>query len=484
MNIQTKLPTKGVIAVVGTQWGDEGKGKIVDLFAEWADVVARGTGGANAGHTIVVNGQSHIFHLVPSAILRDGQGVTNVIGRGVAFDPKIMLEELRHLDSLGVTYQRMRISREARIVLPQHIARDRLREAAAGQGKLGTTGRGIGPTYSDHVARCGLRVVDLLNPVSFQTKLKRNLAFRKTDLLTKIRASQTEIDNDEYLSRYFAGGTIDVDQIVADYTAFGKKLRRFIIDTDELLRKAVTAGKRVLLEGAQAALLSIEYGIYPKVTSSDSTIGGLIQGVGLPSSTNMEVFGVVKAPYMTRVGSGVFPTELGSDEVKDTAFKNANINSSDPAEQCVAIRRAGNEYGATTARPRRPGWLDLPLLRLALKHGGSRLILTKTDVMDTCREIRICTHYLYKGPDYDLGDKVLSFGNMVSVAYGDDELMQHMEPQYRVFPGWCQPICDIRDPSDLPSPLNYIIRFIEDSVDCEVAIVSVGPDREQTIWLD
>lgn len=482
MSIKTILPDRGVVAIVGLQWGDEGKGKIVDLFAQWADMVARGTGGANAGHTIVVEGVSHVFHLVPSAILRDADGVTNVIGQGVAFDPAIMLDELAELDRLQVSYRNLRISRNAHLVLTQHLILDQLRELKSGNAKIGTTGKGIGPTYSDHVGRIGLRVADLLNLDAFRAKLVHNLESKwaelqaSPDLVKQVMRANTRLspfwDDREMIS---------VDVILSVYTEFGQRLRPLIADTESLVSQAVADGKRVLLEGAQASLLSIDHGIYPMVTSSDSTIAGLANGVGLLGSQVDKVYGIVKAPFMTRVGSGVFPTELGPAE--DEVFADADINSQDPFEQCVAIRTIGNEYGSTTGRPRRIGWLDLPLLRHALRSGGDELILTKVDVMDECAEIKICTHYIYRGPDYDLGDQVLKPGDEVLVAFGDDALMQEMEPVFSTFNGWQQNLTDMRASGQLPAKLLRIIRFIEEKVDRRVAVVSVGPDREQTVVL-
>jgi len=482
MSIKTILPEKGVVAIVGLQWGDEGKGKIVDLFAQWADVVARGTGGANAGHTIVVNGVSHVFHLVPSAILRDTEGVINVIGQGVAFDPAIMLDELAELDRLGVPYENLRISRNAHLVLPQHIVLDRIRESKSGDAKIGTTGKGIGPTYCDHVGRLGLRVVDLLNPDEFRRKLGRNLESKRAELTANPNLVMGMVEADQRLAPFFnPNGSISVDAVCTAYYEYGQQLRLHIADTESSVRQAVVDGKRVLLEGAQASLLSIDHGIYPNVTSSDSTIAGLANGVGLLGSQVDKVYGIVKAPAMTRVGAGVFPTELGPAE--DSMFPDADINSQNPSEQCVAIRRVGKEFGSTTGRPRRIGWLDLPLLRHALRSGGDELILTKVDMMDECAEIRICTHYIYRGPEYDLGDRVLKPGDEVLVAFGDDALMQFMEAVYVTFPGWQTNLQSLESANQLPRMLMRIISLIEDAVERRVAIVSVGPDRDQTIVL-
>jgi len=476
------LPQSGVVAIIGSQWGDEGKGKIVDLFASWADVVARGTGGANAGHTIVVNGTSHIFHLVPSAILRDQEGVTNIIGRGVAFDPVVMLEELSQLDALGISYENLRISQDAHLVLPQHKVLDQVREAKAAQGRIGTTGRGIGPTYADHILRCGLTVRDLLNEHSFRRKLTRNLAAKEDELHSLKELVGKVMQLDLRLKRFYAEEMLfDFEHLVESYLEYGRRLRPFIADTDQLLQSHVFLGHCVLLEGAQATLLSIDRGIYPYVTSSDSTIEGLAKGVGLTRAQVDIVFGIVKAPYMTRVGAGVFPTEL-STKVHDlrAAFL-ADINSADPYEQSLAIRREGREFGSTTGRPRRIGWLDLPLLRYAALYGLDRIILTKLDVLSGCKEIKVCTHYTYTGEDYDFGDRILRKGDIIKVALGDDELMASMEPSYQSLEGWDEGLTGLRSDDTLPQSLESFILFLEETIGKPVAIVSVGPDRDQTI---
>lgn len=463
---------KGVIAVVGQQWGDEGKGKIIDLLANsWADVIARGTGGANAGHTIRLGEKEHIFHLIPSGIL---SGKPNYIGSGVAVDPFILLSEMEKLAEYGVSYDNLKMSLDAHLVLPHHIIIDRARESASGRNRLGTTGRGIGLVYSDHVARFGLRVVDLLNPDRLREKLERNLEYHSKELnqpavKTVMKEGPLGID-----------GFLDTNLVLESYLEFGRKLRPYIADTDSSIRQAVENGKRVLLEGAQATLLSIDHGMYPMVTSSDSTVAGLAKGVGLLESQVHICLGIVKGPYMSKVGGGNFPTELGP--AGDESFPNADINSENPVEQCIAVRKSGNEYGATTSRPRRVGWLDLPLLRYAILFGVDEFVLTKADVLDECRVIKICTHYIYSGTDeYDMGERVLKPGDQVDVAFGDDYLLEYMDPQYKEFPGWLCNISNIRSFDDLPEELRNIIKFIEEDVGREITIVSVGPDREQTI---
>lgn len=468
---------KGVIAVVGQQWGDEGKGKIIDWLAEfWADIIARGTGGANAGHTIRLGKDEHIFHLIPSGIL---SGKPNYIGSGVAVDPFILLSEMKKLDEHGVSYDNLKISHDARLVLPQHIIIDRARETTSGKSKFGTTGRGIGLVYSDHVARFGLRVVDLLNRERLREKLKRNLEYHSHEL--KQSAVKTVMKEDPALSMFLScDDFLDINLVLERYLEFGRQLRSYIADTDSLIRQAVKDGKRVLLEGAQATLLSIDHGMYPMVTSSDSTVAGLAKGVGLVESQVDICFGIVKGPYMSKVGGGNFPTELGP--AGDESFPDADINSENPVEQCVAIRKSGNEYGATTSRPRRVGWLDLPLLRYAVLFGVDELVLTKADVLDECKMIKICTHYIYSGTDeYDMGDNILKPGDRVDVAFGDDCLLEYMDPQYKEFPGWFCNISNDRSFDELPKKFRNIIEFIEEDVGKKFAIISVGPDREETI---
>lgn len=482
MSIVNSLPDKGVVAVVGLQWGDEGKGKFVDLFAQWADVVARGTGGANAGHTIVVNGVSSVFHLVPSAILRDQEGVVNIIGRGVAFDPYVMLSELAELFEAGISFQRLKISTDAHLVLPHHVVRDRLSEASSGLAKIGTTGRGIGPTYSDHVGRCGLKVSALLNADTLRRLLEKNIAVHSATLRGCEDQMREILESDiRFTGLCSKDGLLDTDLVVERYLHYGQELVQHIANTDTLVNTAVKDGMRVLLEGAQATLLSIEHGIYPMVTSSDCTIAGLAQGVGLLQSQVDLVYGVVKAPFMTRVGSGTFPTELSKNVHDEALAEVADINSADVHEQSLAIRRIGNEFGSTTARPRRIGWLDLPLLRYAVQFGVDRLILTKFDVLDTCAEIKICTGYQYTGPTYDFGDSCLMTGDEVSIACGSDDLMSHMVPRYKTFPGWQTSLQEVLHVDDLPAEVLALVDFIKQSIELPVSLLSVGPGREETV---
>jgi adenylosuccinate synthase len=488
------------VAVVCNQWGDTGKGKFVDLLSEWADVVARGTGGANAGHTIRLGERQYIFHLIPSGILRDAAGKVSVIGSGTAFDPRAACEELEMLDAAGLSYSNLFIAQNAKLVLPQHIVLDRVRESDAKGGKIGTTGRGIGPVYADHYARTGLFVNDMLNPEVFARKLARNL--REKRFILKNYAPEVVRRVCEHPQ---AGGgafwnketIFDEAAITKAYLAYGARLRRMIADTDALVRDARNQGKRILLEGAQGNLLSVDIGTYPYVTSSDCSVRALAQGAGLRERDVDLPLGIVKAFYMTRVGEGPFPTEIGgarsnkwcntSGVTKVTEaeqFPAADVNSSDEFTQGVGIRRAGTEYGATTGRPRRVGWLDLPLLRYSAQYTGQEAILTKLDVLDACREIKICTSYEYRGPDYAWGAETIRAGKKLEVAIPNLEVMAHCVPAYKTFPGWCTPIRTMRSHRELPKALLDIIRFVEKEADIHVRAISVGPEREETIFAE
>ncbi len=486
------------VAVVCNQWGDTGKGKFVDLLSEWADVIARGTGGANAGHTIRVGEQQYIFHLIPSGILHDVQGKINIIGSGTAFDPRVACEELDILDKAGISHSRLFIAHNARLVLPQHIVLDRVRESDAAERKIGTTGRGIGPVYVDHYARIGLFANDMLNPEVFARKLARNLRDKRIILKNYDPETVRRVMEHEHAGsgKFWNKETIfDEAAITKAYLAYGARLRSMIADTDTLVRTMREQGKHILLEGAQGNLLSIDVGTYPYVTASDCSVRALAQGVGIRERDVDLPLGIVKAFYMTRVGSGPFPTEVGgtksaewcntSGVTKATEaeqFPDVSVNDADSFRQGVGIRRAGHEYGATTGRPRRVGWLDVPLLRYSARYTGQEVILTKLDVLDECKEIKICTAYEYQGPDYEWGSETLRAGKKLEVAIPNLEVMARCAPLYETFPGWCTPITAMRSRRELPKQLMDIIRFVEKKADVHVRAISVGPDREETIF--
>ncbi len=485
---------KKVIAVVCNQWGDTGKGKMVDwLASDWAEFVVRGTGGGNAGHTMRVGDLVHIGHTVPCGILNPD--VYNLIGRGVVFDPRGVLEELLELEGKGIDYKKLRIAHNAKLILPQHLVMDRAKEASAGKDKIGTTGRGIGPAYTDHYARIGLTVNDMLNPDIFRQKLKRNLRDKKT-LLEKVdREALRTIMQHEHLGRgiFFDWRNIfDEDAITERYVQYGERIREFIIDADALVRNVLCQGRRILLEGAQGHLLSIDYGSYPFVTSSDPSVEGLAKGAGLHEKDVELVLGVVKAPYMTRVGEGPFPTELGGKESarwcashtkedEEMEYPDASGDSGNEFEQGVAVRFRGAEYGATTKRPRRTGCLDLPLLRYAMQTNGPDVALTKLQVFDGVPAIKICKSYTYNGPDYFFAGKTLRRGNILDVAPNDVHVMEHCTPNYQVLEGWDEETQDIKSYGDLPKQVRKLVDFIEKETGAKARVLSMGPERSQTI---
>ncbi len=482
-------------AVICSQWGDTGKGKIVDLLADWADIIARGTGADNAGHTIWVNGKKYVMHLIPSGILRDGEGKTNIIGSGVAVNPRVVLEEMAMLSEAGLSYDHLMIALNAKLILPQHILLDRLRESKS--GKIGTTGRGVGPVYADHYARQGLIVNDMLNPESFRKKLVRNLKEKMVLFKEYDAAVIQELMHHEHLEKgqFFSDGIgiFDVDAIVERYAEYGRLLRDLVSDTDTFIKRVVGT-KKILLEGAQGLMLSVDYGSYPYVTSSDCSDQGLAHGVGLKDGHIDLVLNIAKAFYMTRVGGGPFPTEIGGQASADWCaeagvtkgvekdnYPFATVNSQQGFLQGIAIRMAGEEYGATTGRPRRTGWLDLPVMRYATRQCGENVILTKLDVLSGCETIKICGSYMYVGEPYNYGDETLESGNVLTVAIPFAEVMDHCEPVYVEYPGWCCDISGIREYDDLPEALKEIIAYIEQMAKVHVRIVSVGADRDATI---
>ncbi|PWB38560.1 MAG: hypothetical protein C3F02_03200 [Parcubacteria group bacterium] len=487
--------TVNVLAVVDLGWGDGGKGKIVDWLAKyWADIIARGTGGANAGHTICVGLLKHVFHLVPAGILHDGEGKINIIGRGVAIDPATLSDEIVTLESAGLPYNGLRISHQAHLVLPIDIALDRLKEASQGNGAIGTTGRGIGPVYESHVARIGLTVNDLLNPDAFARRLRRNWEARRWFFQQFGETLVREVMHLPALGNgvFYAGSVkiFDLDAIVGRYLVYAEKFREQICDTDELLRQSLKQGKKVVLEGAQGVLLSVLHGSYPYVTSSDCSLAGLAEGVGLRTEDVDYTLGVSKAPYMTRVGRGPFPTELGGVDSarwcdrrdmnrteEANLYSSVSLNSSDPFSQGVAIRQAGGEYGATTGRLRRVGWLDMPLLRHAWRYAGQGrggLALTMLDVMCGCETIKVCTHHLYEGPEYLVGNQRLVFGMRLDTAVMDEQVLSQCRPVYAQMPGWT----NLDNASEDLLPL---IDTIEHYIGTSVDVVSVGADRDATL---
>ncbi len=420
------------VVAVGAQWGDEGKGKIVDWLGPQADLVARFQGGNNAGHTLVVDGETTILHVVPSGILHDGS--VNLIGPGVVVDPGILLEEIGKLEERGILKDpsRLRVSGRAHVILSWHRALDAARESAAGKDKIGTTGRGIGPAYEDKVARRGIRVADL----------------RLTDTLRDKLAVLAEHKNFE-LTRMHSGEAIDVDALLEECLEWGRRLEPYIDHTGQILDRSLRAGKNILFEGAQGTFLDIDHGTYPFVTSSNCVAGAVCTGSGIGPTKIDRVIGITKA-YTTRVGSGPFPTEL-EDEMGE------------------ALREAGAEFGATTGRPRRCGWLDAVLLREAVTVNGlTDLAINKLDILSGFDELKICTAY-------EIDGKVTENFPMTL------EETVRAKPVYETLPGWKEDVRGTTSIEQFPDNARRYIERIETLTETPAALLSVGPGREETI---
>jgi adenylosuccinate synthase len=467
----------------------------------WADIIVRGTGGDNAGHTIRQGAKEKIFHLIPSGILGDKKGKITIIGPGTVVYPKSLYDEMLNLSKVGLTFRHLKISKDAKLILPTHIFEDRAKELKSAKGKIGTTGKGIGPAYTDHYARIGLTMNDLLNEEVFRKKLKRHLS-HKEHLLNYPADKAKEIMCCDHLMGgvfYDPKELFNFEQIVYQYVqVFGNILKSYIVDTDKIIQKALKEKKNILVEGAQGDLLSVDYGTYPYVTSSDSSLEGLVKGCGLRTEHVDMDLGIIKGFMETRVGSGPFPSEIYGNlsEIfcdtrsrvdEDKKYPEADINSEYELIESVALRRAGKEYGATTGRLRRIGWIDLPLLRNSLKRGSdkTRLVLTKLDVLTGKHVIKVCTHYLYKGNDYYNGQKLYSKDCVVLYPPMDSDFLRNCEPVYREFAGWTEDINKVRTYEGLPKELKDILEFILESVGMEhdPAIISVGAEREETIVL-
>lgn len=418
--------------VVGTQWGDEGKGKIIDVLADRADYVVRFQGGNNAGHTVVVNGEKFILHLLPSGMLH-GNGKC-IIGPGVVVDPRVLLQELDTLEAKGAKVDHLFISDRAHIIMPYHVRIDELNEEASGANKIGTTKRGIGPCYADKINRVGIRAVDFLNMDIFAEKLKRFLE-EKNQVITKIYGAEP----------------LSYEKILADYTGYADRLRHRIIDSIPEINKALDEDKLVLFEGAQAMMLDINYGTYPYVTSSSPTTGGVTTGAGVSPRKITKGIGVMKA-YTTRVGEGPFVTEL-NDEL---------------GEQ---LRQIGGEYGATTGRPRRCGWLDLVVGKYAVDINGlTDIVITKIDVLSGLDTVKMCVAYEIDGKRYDY-------------VPASTELLYKAKPIYEELPGWKEDISQMKTYDELPENCKKYIKRMEEILRCPISVVSVGPDRSQNIHI-
>jgi adenylosuccinate synthase len=417
--------------LIGLQWGDEGKGKVIDVLSRDVQYIVRYQGGNNAGHTVVVNGASFVFHLLPSGVLHEGKMC--VIGNGVVIDLAVLLEEIEAVRKRGIDIgSRLKISQQAHVIFPYHRILDGLRETKRAN-KIGTTGRGIGPCYADKASRCGIRMGDLLNPRLLKDKLKDNLK-EKNEIFKKV---------------YHHSG-FEFDALYSTYLKFGRKLKNSICDTAVLLNEAIDNKSSVLFEGAQGTFLDIDFGTYPFVTSSNAISAGACTGTGVPPTRIDKVVGVVKA-YTTRVGEGPFVTEF-------------------PKALNESVRSIGHEFGATTGRPRRCGWFDALMVRHAVMlNGAGSLAMMKLDVLDQMERLKICIAYTYKGKTFR------QFPN-------DLEVMQKAKAVYKEFPGWKITTREIRSYEELPKQAKNYIAAIEDLCGSRVDIVSVGSGREETLF--
>lgn len=423
----------GNLVIIGAQWGDEGKGKIVDILAQNADIVVRYQGGSNAGHTVINDRGTFVFHLIPSGILY--RGTLCAIGNGVVVDPGSLIEEMDHLQGQGLRFgKNFVISQRAHVILPYHKAIDRASEQSKGSRKIGTTGRGIGPSYADKMARIGILMGDLLNPPLFKKKLEENL-----------------VEMNWFLERLYKVETFQVDKVFDQYMAYADRLRSYIVDTTTLLNRAIGKNKTVLFEGAQGTHLDVDFGTYPYVTSSSSAAGGACTGTGVGPTMIDAVLGIAKA-YTTRVGSGPFPTEL-TDEVGQ------------------GLQERGKEFGSTTGRARRCGWFDAVVVRHATQVNGlSSLAVTKLDVLDGCKELKLCTGYRH--------------GSTIHKDMPADlDVLTGCEPVYQRMKGWTAATTGTTSYKRLPVEAKRYLARIEELAQCRIDMISTGSKRAETIML-
>ncbi len=423
----------GNLVIIGAQWGDEGKGKIVDILARDTDIVVRYQGGSNAGHTVINERGTYIFHLIPSGILY--RGITCVIGNGVVVDPGSLIEEMDQLQAKGITFgKNFAISPRAHLILPYHKAIDRASEQSKGSRKIGTTGRGIGPSYADKMARIGILMGDLLNPTLFKRKLEENL-----------------VEMNWFLERLYKVDTFQVDKVFDQYMDYADRLRNHIVDTTMLLNRAIEKNKTVLFEGAQGTHLDVDFGTYPYVTSSSAAAGGACTGTGVGPTMIDAVMGIAKA-YTTRVGSGPFPSEL-TDEVGR------------------GLQERGKEFGSTTGRARRCGWFDAVVVRHAtVVNGLTSLALTKLDVLDGCKELKLCTGYRHGGIIH-------------KTMPADLDVLANSEPMYQRMKGWSTATTGTTSYKQLPAEAKRYVARIEELVECRIDMISTGSKRAETIML-
>ncbi len=416
--------------VIGTQWGDEGKGKYIDMLAQTSDVVVRFSGGNNAGHTIVANGVKYALHLIPSGILHDSK--TCIIGNGVVVDPAVLLKEMKELSDKGISTKKLFISDRAHVIMPYHRIIDELQEKFRGENSIGTTKRGIGPAYADKTERSGIRMCDLIDEELFIKKVRENIAIKNL-----------------IIEKVYGGQPINADEVISEYLGYAQMLRPHVIDANSALFDQMEAGKSILFEGAQATFLDLDFGTYPYVTSSNPVAGGVCTGAGIGPVYIDEVYGVLKA-YTSRVGAGPFPTEQ-DNEIGDT------------------IRELGWEYGTTTGRPRRCGWLDLVMIRYAARVNGlTGLAINHVDTIGKIPKIKLCVAYIKDGKE------IKSFPASLK------ELAK-CEPVYEEFDGWDVDISSVKNYSDLPENAKRYLNRVEEVVGVKIKLIGVGKEREQTI---
>jgi adenylosuccinate synthase len=494
MTLNDLLKDVQIASVICGQWGDTGKGKFSDYLASnWADVCARGTGGNNAGHTVVVNGKKRIFHLLPSGITQDSNGKFNILGNGMVIDTKVLVDELNELDNGNLTYNNLMISEDAHVIMPYHIKRDQAKHASQEKGGIGSTGRGIGPCYTDKIARRGVMIRDLLE---------------KDTLVKKINKAK----------EFYPEQKINTEEIIVNLEQYTNKIKPFIRDTISELHKMIEDGMNISIEGAQGLLLSIDYGTYPYVTSSDPSLNGTAAGVGIPAKAIDLPLTIIKYPFMTRVGAGPFPTEFGRNASEDYCAKGLEhdifyeaknflgmkldldtirkmqerndpkvetdkklvekyikdrhdlvldlINSRDEFIKGVGIRLAAGEYGATTARPRRTGWTDAVAAKYAVRLNGPNIVLTKVDCLSGAENFAICTDYSHKGHQVEFKK--------------DCDYLKNVTPTHNIYQGYSD-ISNIKNYDKLPLSLRCSIDDFEALTGGNVKIVSVGADRDETI---
>ncbi len=416
--------------VVGTQWGDEGKGKYIDMLAKDSDLVVRFSGGNNAGHTIVANGVKYALHLIPSGILNEGK--TCIIGNGVVVDPAVLLKEIKELNEKGISTSRLLVSDRAHVIMPYHRLLDELQEKFRGNNSIGTTKRGIGPCYSDKTERSGIRMCDLIDEEVFIGKVKENLKVKNL-----------------IIEKVYGGQKLDEEQVISEYLEYGRKLKEYVSDVNSIIFEAIEQDKNILFEGAQATFLDLDFGTYPFVTSSNPVAGGVCTGAGVGPVFINDVYGVLKA-YTSRVGAGPFPTEQ-DNEIGDK------------------IRELGWEYGTTTGRPRRCGWLDLVMIKYAARVNGlTALAINHVDTIGKLPKIKLCVAYKKNG------QQTRNFPSSLK------ELAQ-CEPVYEEFDGWDEDISNVKSFDNLPDNAKKYLRRIEEVVGVKIKLIGVGKEREQTI---